>query len=68
MGFKERKEIPNKKKEVKLLIWFFLAGFISGAVGASMLIWWWFKAHVKRISMEEMIHTLAEMESERNDK
>ena len=44
------------------MIWFYLAGFISGAVGAVMFIWWWIKTHIKRVSKEEMIRSLEETE------
>lgn len=44
------------------MIWYFLAGFISGAVGIVMLIWAWFLRHVKRVSRDEMMRELKEME------
>lgn len=48
------------------MIWFFLAGMIAGAVGASMFIWWWFKKNVRQVSKEEMMRALAEMEADKN--
>lgn len=48
------------------MIWFYLAGYISGAVGSALFIWCWFKAHVKQVSKDEMMRTLAEMEG-KND-
>lgn len=53
------------------MIWYFLAGFISGAIGAVLFIWWWIKAHIRQISMEEMMRELAKaedaMKGERNE-
>ena len=49
------------------MIWFFLAGFIAGAVGAVMLIWWWIKTHIKQVSKEEMIRSLEEAERGNDD-
>ena len=38
------------------MIWFFIAGFISGAVGVMMYARWWGRTHVTRITMEEFLH------------
>lgn len=42
------------------MIWFFLAGFIGGAVGMMMYARWWSRTHVKRMTMEEFLDELAE--------
>lgn len=48
------------------LIWYFIAGFISGAVGAVLVIWTWFKANVRQVSKEEILRDLQEMEEHNN--
>ena len=37
-----------------LVIWFFLAGMIAGAVGMIMLAGWWVRKHIKKVTAEEM--------------
>lgn len=34
------------------MIWFFLAGFISGAVGMVLFAGWWIRKHAKRIEVD----------------
>ena len=36
------------------MIWYFLAGFISGAVGVVMLLLWWIRTHVIKVTPEQM--------------
>ena len=40
------------------MIWYFLAGFIAGAVGVLMFLGWWLRSHIKRVTAEEMLHDL----------
>ena len=35
------------------MIWFFLAGFISGAVGTVMFAGWWIHTHATVVRMDE---------------
>ena len=46
------------------MIWFFLAGFIAGAVGAVMFAEWWIRTHMKRVTPEESIRDLEGMKKE----
>ena len=46
------------------MIWFFLAGFIAGAVGMVLFAGWWIRSHAKRVTPEEAIKDLEEMEKE----
>ena len=41
-----------------ILIWFFLAGMIAGAVGMILILAWWIKTHAKRVSAQEAISEL----------
>lgn len=57
--------LHKRVKEVhRRVIWFFLAGFISGAVGMIMFAKWWIRAHAKRVTPEEAIKDLEEMKKE----
>ena len=40
------------------MIWFFLMGMIAGGVGVLMILKWWFRVHLKRVSAEEMLEDL----------
>ena len=46
------------------MIWFFLAGFIAGAVGMVMFAGWWIRKHMKRVTPEEAMRDLKLMEEE----
>lgn len=35
------------------MIWYFLAGWISGAVAVIMILNWWAKTHVTVVSVDE---------------
>ena len=43
------------------MIWFFLAGFISGAVGVILLLQWWIRKHAIRVTPEQMMKNIEEM-------
>jgi hypothetical protein len=42
------------------MIWFFLMGMIAGAVGVIMILRWWIRTHMKKVSPEEFFHDLHE--------
>ena len=42
------------------MIWFFLAGWISGAVFMVMYAKWWIHRHTKKVTTDEMIRELEE--------
>lgn len=46
------------------MIWFFLAGMIAGAVGVIMLLMWWLRTHMQRISADEMIQDMEKIKEE----
>ena len=50
------------------LIWYFLAGWIAGAVGTVMFATWWIKRHAKRVTADEMIRTIEETRHGKEDK
>lgn len=49
------------------MIWFFLAGFISGAVGVMMYAHWWMRRHATVIHMREMEEFDDEEEEDEDD-
>ena len=49
------------------MIWFYLAGFISGAVGVIMVLGWWIRKHMKKVTPEEAMRDLKLMEEEQNN-
>ena len=74
----ERVEIPTisevtEKELIYELIWFFLAGFIAGAVGMVLFARWWIQKHIKRVTPDEALRDLEhlrqskEWEEIRND-
>lgn len=40
------------------MIWFFLAGFISGAVGMVLFAGWWIRKHIKRVTPDEALRDI----------
>lgn len=42
------------------MVWFYLAGFISGAVGVILLIRWWAITHTVVVTKEELTAANAE--------
>lgn len=48
------------------MIWFFLAGFIAGAVGMVMFAGWWIKTHAKRVSVEEAMSELKQLDLDKS--
>ena len=40
------------------MIWFFLAGFISGAVGMVLFAKWWMGKHIKRVTPDEALRDI----------
>lgn len=51
----------------KRVIWFFIAGWIAGAVFVVMFATWWMKRHVKKVTADEMIRTINENREEKSD-
>lgn len=49
------------------MIWFFLAGMISGAVGTIMYARWWIEKHTTRITREELDKVMKHMEEKSDD-
>lgn len=47
------------------MIWFFLAGFISGAVGVIMVLMWWIRKHATRVTPEQMMKDIKELERDK---
>lgn len=50
------------------MIWFFLAGFISGAVGVIMVLMWWIRTHAIKVTPEQMMKDIEKMRNTDNDK
>lgn len=46
------------------MIWFFLGGMIAGAVGVIMVLNWWLRTHVTRVTPEEAIHDIEKMKED----
>ena len=49
------------------MIWFFIAGWISGAVFMVMFASWWIKRHMKKVTADEMIRTINESRGDKSD-
>ena len=49
------------------MIWFFLTGWIAGVIGTVMFAKWWMHTHVKRVTPEEAMRDLKNMEEEKED-
>lgn len=50
------------------MIWFFLAGFVAGAVGMVMFATWWIRSHVKRVTPDEAINDIQKMKNEEDER
>ena len=49
------------------MIWFFLGGFISGAVGVIMVLMWWIRTHAIKVTPEQMMKDIEELRGTDND-
>ena len=49
------------------MIWFFLAGFISGAVGMALVARWWVETHIEEVDLDELIREKKEEEDNNGD-
>ena len=51
------------------MIWYFLAGMVSGAVGTVMFIRWYAESHAikLKVTSEELEKTLKSLEEKKND-
>ena len=47
------------------MIWYFLAGMIAGAAGVIMVLRWWIRSHMKRVTPEEAMRDLKLMEEKK---
>lgn len=46
------------------MIWFFLMGMIAGAVGVILVIRWWARTHMVKVTMDEFIHDMEQSKEE----
>lgn len=46
------------------MIWFFLAGWVSGAVFMVMYAKWWITRHAKKVTADELIRDIRANENE----
>ena len=46
------------------MIWFFLAGWISGAVFMVLYAHWWMHKHMRKVSAEEAMRDIQSMKEE----
>lgn len=49
------------------MVWFFLAGWISGAVFMVLYARWWVHKHTKRITPEEALNELTKEEDKTHE-
>lgn len=49
------------------MVWFFLAGFISGAVGMVLVARWWMETHFEEVDLDELIREKKEEEDNNGD-
>lgn len=49
------------------MIWYFLAGFISGAVGVILILQWWIRTHAIKATSEQMMKDIEEMRKDRTE-
>ena len=47
------------------MIWYFLVGFISGAVGVILILQWWIRTHAIKVTPEQMMKDIEEMRKDR---
>ncbi len=47
-----------------ILIWFFLAGMIAGAVGVILILAWWIKTHAIKVTPEQMMKDIEAMKED----
>lgn len=48
------------------MIWFFIAGWIAGAVFMILFAGWWIKTHAKRVSVEEAMSELKQLDLDKS--
>jgi len=48
------------------MIWFFIAGWIAGAVFMILFAGWWMKTHAKRVSVAEAMNELKQLDWEKS--
>ena len=46
------------------MIWFFLAGWVAGAIGMVLFARWWLSNHVTRVTLDDL---KKEIEEEKSD-
>lgn len=49
------------------MIWYFLAGFISGAVGVIMVMMWWIRTHAIEVTPEQMMKDIEEIGKDKTE-
>ena len=49
------------------MIWFFLMGMIGGAVGVILVEMWWLRTHSKRLTKDEFMKEIEDMEEKKDD-
>lgn len=49
------------------MIWYFLAGFVSGAVGVVMILVWWIRTHAIKVTPKQMMKDIDEMRKDRTE-
>ena len=55
------------KELVLKLVWFFLAGCISGAAGMILVAKWWMETHFEEVDLDELIREKKEEEDNNGD-
>lgn len=50
------------------MIWFFIAGFIAGAVGTVMFLHWWMQNHIVKVTPEQAMRELKHMQNMKEEK
>ena len=49
------------------MIWFFLMGMVAGAAGVIMVLCWWFRTHMTKLSRDEFLREIENTEEEKSD-
>jgi hypothetical protein len=49
------------------LVWYFIAGFISGAAGTVLVARWWMETHFEEVDLDELILEKKEEEDNNGD-